>query len=213
VDDIGPDREARAPGTIKLLAEGFRDSGHDMKWLVETICATDAYQRQSRPRGESEGHAPFAASVPQPLRADQLYNVVLSALDLAEEPQADPKRVGSYRRQGGRRGQFNLTFGYDPSELRETITGSIPQTLAMMNSPQVAGALKGNRGMLSGLLKEIDDNEELLVELYLRTLSRQPTADELARAMAYVDEVGDRKAAVEDLAWAVVNSAEFRHRR
>lgn len=215
VDDIGPDRDARAPETMKLLAAGFRRSGYDMKWLVEAICATEAYQRQSRPRGDGEKHVPFAASVPQPLRADQLYNVVLSALDLSDEEQTERGRGGGgglYRRPG-RRGQFNLTFGYDPSEPRDTITGSIPQALAMMNSPQAAGGLKANRGVLAGLLTEIDDNEELFVELYLRTLSRPPTEDELARAAAYVDEVGDRKTAVEDLAWALLNSAEFRHRR
>ena len=216
VDDIGPDREARAPETMKLLAAGFRRSGYDMKWLIETICATEAYQRQSRPRRAGETRVPFAASVPQPLRADQLYNAVLSALDLSDEEPTERGRGGGggglYRRQG-RRGQFNLTFGYDPSEPRDTITGSIPQALAMMNSSQVAGGLKANRGVLAGLLKEIDDDEELFVELYLRSLSRQPTTDELARAAAYVDEVGDRKAAVEDLAWALLNSAEFRHRR
>jgi hypothetical protein len=215
VDDIGPDREPRAPDTLKILVQGFRQSGHDVKWLIETICATEAYQRQSRPRGVSDEHVPFAASVPQPLRADQLYNVVLSALDVPDEAPRGPLRKAgaAYGRQAGRRGQFNLTFGYDPSEPRETITGSIPQTLALMNSSQVSGALNGNRGVLGGLLKEIQDNEELFVELYLRMLSRQPTDDELARALAYVDEVGNRKAAVEDLAWALVNSAESRHRR
>jgi hypothetical protein len=215
IDDIGPDREARAPQTIRLLAQRFRRSDHDMKWLIETICATEAYQREARPLGESEGHVPFAASVVQPLRADQLYNVVLSALDIADEQPRGGKRggLGAYGRQGGRRGQFGQTFSYDPSEPRETITGSIPQTLALMNSAQVAGALKANRGMLSGLLQEIDDNEELFAELYLRMLSRQPTADELARATAYLDEVGNRKTAIEDMAWALVNSAEFRHRR
>ena len=51
----------------------------------------------------------------------------------------------------------------------------------MMNSPQVAGGMKANRGVAGGLLDEIHDNEELVVELYLRTLSREPTEDELAR--------------------------------
>jgi len=215
IDDVGPDREARVPATLKLLADAFRTSGYDVKWLIETICATEVYQRQSRPRSDDEGHVPFAANVPQPLRADQLYNAVLSALDITDEEPRRPGRTGgNYGRQGGRRGQFNITFGYDPSEPRETITGSIPQALALMNSSQLAGALKTNRrGMLAGFLEEIPDNEELFTELYLRTLSRQPSADELARAIAYVDEDGNRNAAVEDMAWVLLNSAEFRHRR
>jgi hypothetical protein len=83
-----------------------------------------------------------------------------------------------------------------------------------MNSSQVAGATNAKRrGMLSSLLEQIPDNDELFAELYLRTLGRQPTADELARAAAYVDEVGDRAEAAEDLTWTLLNSAEFRHRR
>lgn len=217
VDDVGPDRTATAPATLKILAKGFRDADYDMKWLFETIAATDAYQRQSRPRHADDNDIPFAANVPQPLRADQLYNALLSALDL---PEPTPNRPGRGGAGGGFRGQqrdpraqFNQTFGFDPSEPRESISGSIPQSLAMMNSAQVAGSLRANRGVLSGLLEEIDDNDELFTELYLRTLSRQPTEDELARAGAYLDEVGDRQQAIEDLAWALVNSAEFRHRR
>ncbi len=218
IDDLGPDRTASAPKTLDLLAKRFRASGYDLKWLIETICATDAYQRESRPRrGVGEG-VPFAANVPQPLRADVLYNVVLSALDANEDVGRNPRRrgggMGDYGRNRGPRGQFNETFGYDPSDPREQIAGSIPQVLAMMNSPQVAGALKaGKPGLLKRLLSEIPANDALVDELYLQILSREPTVDELTRAVAYVDEVGRRGEAFEDLAWALVNSAEFRHRR
>ena len=57
IDDVGPDRTRAAPERSKLLAANFRRSGYDMKWLVETICATEAYQRQSRPRRSGEGDA------------------------------------------------------------------------------------------------------------------------------------------------------------
>jgi hypothetical protein len=219
VDDLGPDRTASAPKTIDLLAARFKASGYDLKWLVETICATEAYQRESRPRrGVGEGVA-FASNVPQPLRADVLYNVVLSALD-ANEPTGNAGRrrsgggMGAYGRNRGPRGTFNETFGYDPSDPRDEIAGSIPQVLAMMNSPQVAGALKAKKpGLLKRLLADIPDNDELIVEFYLQTLSREPSDDELARGRAYVEEVGKRGEAFEDLAWALVNSAEFRHRR
>ena len=215
IDDVGPDREARAPAALALLAECFRQSGYDVKWLLETICATEAYQRESRPRREAEQGVPFAANVPQPLRADQLYNATLSACDAVEqEERAGRGGGGGYRRLGGPRMQFNLTFGYDPSEPRETIVGSIPQALAMMNSPQVAGGLKMKRqSVLADVLRESTDDEQVVVELYLRTLSRQPSEDELQRARAYIDEVGRRPEAAEDLAWALLNSAEFRHRR
>ncbi|MEN1682092.1 MAG: DUF1549 domain-containing protein, partial [Planctomycetota bacterium] len=73
VDDLGPDREAVAPSAVDTLAKRFAASDYNVKWLVRTICATDAYQRQARPRRNSSG-VPMAASVPQRLRGDQLYN-------------------------------------------------------------------------------------------------------------------------------------------
>ena len=186
----------------------------DVKWLVETICTTEAYQRESRPRSPGGGGVPFAASVPQPLRADQLYNVVLSALDLPEDTSAARRGGGTYGPVGGPRTQFNVTFGYDPSDPRESVSGSIPQVLAMMNSPKTAGGLRANRkSLLGALVHDIRNDEQLCTELYLRTLSRQPTEDELARSRAYLDEVGKRAEAAEDLMWALMNSAEFRHRR
>jgi hypothetical protein len=218
IDDLGPDRTASAPKTIDVLAREFRASGYDLKWLMATIIATDAYQRESRPRrGVGEG-APFAANVPQPLRADQLYNAVLSALDRSEEA-ANPRRrragggMGAYARNRGPRGEFNETFGYDPSDPRDAIAGSIPQVLAMMNSSQVAGGVTANRGLLKGLLAEIHDNEELIVELYLRTLNREPTDAELKVAHNHFIAFGQRREAAEDLLWALLNSAEFNHRR
>ncbi len=211
VDDLGPDHEPTAPKTIKLLAQSFRDSGYDVKWLLETISVTEAYQRESRPRRNSEG-TPFAANVPQQLRADVLYNCLLSALDVSEEAQQGGKRPGGYRQQNGPRARFNVTFGFDPSEPREGVTGSIPQVLAMMNSSQVAGALKAQRGVLGRLIEEIPDDRQLVAELYLRILSRPPKDGEVADATAYIAHLHNRPAAVEDLAWALVNSAEFRHR-
>ncbi|HEX5471581.1 MAG TPA: hypothetical protein VFW73_06825, partial [Lacipirellulaceae bacterium] len=60
---------------------------------------------------------------------------------------------------------------------------------------------------------KIDDNESLVEELYLRTLSREPTDKELKTALAYCEGTRNRTAAFEDLFWALLNSSEFSHRR
>jgi hypothetical protein len=185
---------------------------------METICATDAYQRESRPRrNEGEGVA-FAANVPQPLRADTLYNAVLSALD--ENDDGNPRRRNGGGGGGGPkapkspRGNFCDIFGYDPSDHRDSIAGSIPQVLAMMNSAQVANALNSNRGGQVGyMLETIKDDDQLVGDMYLQVLSREPTSMELAAAHSYFVEVGKRREAAEDLMWALLNSAEFNHRK
>ena len=45
--------------------------------------------------------------------------------------------------------------------------------------------------------------------LYERTLARKPTAEELAICKRYLEKVGDRKEALEDVFWSLVNSTEF----
>lgn len=213
VDDIGPDREATAPEALEILAEGFVASGYDLKWLIETICSTAAYQRESRPRRGPDG-IPFAANVPQPLRGDQLYNALVSALEIPEQGGPRRPRPGNPGRPAGPRAGFNNVFGFDPSDARETIAGSIPQALALMNSPEVASALRARKkkSLLGRLLAEIPQDDSLITELYLRTFSRQPTEQEASRARRYIAETNNRSQGFEDLLWALVNSAEFQVR-
>ena len=74
-----------------------------------------------------------------------------------------------------------------------------------------AGSRRQNTS-LGKLLAEIPDDEDLVIELYLKTLSREPTDSELANALNYGRSV-ERSEAAEDLLWALINSAEFSHRR
>lgn len=211
IDDIGPDREPTAPKAMNLLAKKFTESGHDVKWLLATICQTEAYQREARAR-RGPTDTPFVANVPQRLRSDQLFNAFMTAL--GGEEKASRSGYGANRRAARPREEFEELFGYDPSEPREGVSATIPQSLALMNGSQLNQYVNPSKKSLSSkLIREITDNESLLVELYLRCFNREPSDDELARALAYCDEVPKRSEAFEDLLWVLVNSAEFQHRR
>jgi hypothetical protein len=221
IDDMGPERTSSAPKAVELLSRRFAESDYDVKWLIQTICATEAYQRESRPRRDVDG-TPFVANVAQPLRSDQLYNALLTAADVEEGNEIQnrrgrrrPQMMGAYGRVATARTQFETTFGYDPSDPRETVTSSIPQALAMMNGGRINLAVRaiGRETVLGRLLGEILENEPLVEELYLRTLSREPTDKEMETALEFVRSTPSRSAAFEDLFWALLNSSEFSHRR
>lgn len=215
VDDIGPDRECSAPQTLDYLAQQFTQHNHDLKWLFQTITGTQAYQRESRPR-RTPDEKPFLANVPRRLRSDELFDNLLAALDLAEPSGAFGGGAGAGQRLNrGPRQQFAQVFGYDPSERRDEVAGAIPQALMMMNSTFFAGAVSGSRSSsgLGRLMREISDDRALVVELYLKTLAREPTANETATCLAHIKEIGGRTEAFEDLLWTLVNSTEFLHRR
>ncbi len=211
IDDMGPDRECSAPQTLDLLAGQFVASGHDVKWLLTTIMATDAYQRRSTQRRNPD-QQPFNANVAQRLRSDQIYNNLIATLELPDRSTA-PGR-GNYGFARSPRNAFSLTFGYDPSLPRDEVAGSIPQALAMMNSPAVNGAINARgRTALGRMVSEIRDDRALIVEIYLKTVSREPSESEITTCLAYVKEVNSRAEAFEDLQWALINSTEFLHRK
>ena len=64
---------------------------------------------------------------------------------------------------------------------------------------------------LTGRLLKIEAAPELAAELYLSTLVRQPTAEEVKDVEGYLAARGEQKReAVQELAWALITSAEFR---
>ena len=215
VDDIGPDRTPTAPYTLDYLAKEFTASGHDLKWLFTAIVSSEAYQRESRPRREAN-ETPFTANVPQRLRSDQIYDNLLSVLNLADQQGGGR---GMYGGRGGLRGarfQFQSVFGYDPSTPRDEVQGSIPQALALMNGGMVNGALSnvvhGSGGRNSWLSRTPRD-DDAITDLYLGTLARSPSERELTTCKQYVHESSSRAQAYEDMLWTLINSAEFLHRR
>jgi hypothetical protein len=216
VDDIGPDREAVAPETVKMLSNQFARNGYDLKWLLRVICATEAYQREARPRSET-GKPNFAANVAQPLRGDQLFNALLTALDFDEPTRGAIGGRGEFKAYGGQatpRVLFNATFGFDPSNDRESVSASIPQSLALMNTAQINQAIISSKSLPQRLMTRFGEDDDAIVEeLYLRCLSREPTAAERTAALDYLAYIPLRKEAVEDLTWALVNCSEFSHRR
>ncbi len=217
IDDLGPDRQCSAPETMQFLASEFSRHQHDARWLLATIVSTDAYQQASRSRRNAE-ETPFAANCPQRLRADQLYDALTAALgvtDFASFAGRPQPGAGAYMAARGPRAQFAQTFGYDPSNPRDDLTGSIPQALFLMNSPLIQGSLDGRRSntALGQLLTQIKDDETLVAELYLRCLAREPKTSEIRTCLDHVRDTTTRNEAFEDILWALLNSTEFLYRK
>ncbi|MBT6483384.1 MAG: DUF1549 domain-containing protein [Planctomycetaceae bacterium] len=216
IDDIGPEREASFPEVLNLLSNGFTANDYDLQWLFRTIVNTQAYQRQIRARDASDISLPFASAAPTRLRSDQLYSALTGVLGLTDTANRGPQRggAGMYRRPQSGRGQFAALFGFDPSTPQADITGSVPQALFLMNSPLINNGVRGQGNTRLGrILEKFNDNDDALSELYLLVLSREPSTRETKIAKEYLDEVGNRREAFEDLMWSLLNSSEFLSKR
>ncbi len=122
--------------------------------------------------------------------------------------------LGAISLRNSPRARFNRTFGVDPSTPIDDVLGTIPQALFLMNSPAVNNALKAtNTSMLGELLRSTPDNRAVLEVLYLRVLARRPNVKEINVCGRYVEMVGNRVEAFEDILWSLLNSTEFVSRR
>jgi hypothetical protein len=243
VDDIGPERTAKAPVVIETLATEWAKGGYDIKWLFRTLMNSKAYQREVRSTYTQSGRTPFAAVCPTRLRSDQIWDALAQALNLpSDRPGAGPGGAGNGPAQGkaqakvaaaltkelketvgktkamannrGPRNGFNTLFGVDPSTPYDDVVGTIPQALYLMNSSVINSAIAANpRTVLGQILMTHADNREALVALYLRVLARAPNAKEVQVCGRYLDAVGNRAEAFEDILWSLINSTEFITRR
>ncbi len=216
IDDIGPQRQARMPEVLDLLADAFVANKYDMKWLFLTITRTEAYQREIRAKDPSvESPQVFAASAPKRLRADQLFNAITKVLGVegADPTQADAIGKGK-RPPRSPRAQFAFLFGYDPSTSQDDLMGNVPQALFMMNSRFINGLIHGEgKTRLSHILKQYSDDTDAVKEVYILTLAREPSAKEEQVCLNYVKDAGSRREGFEDVMWSLMNSSEFLSKR
>jgi hypothetical protein len=114
----------------------------------------------------------------------------------------------------GLEGEFKRIFEYDPSLKADEIEGSIPQALILMNNPAINQRIRVNDASpLGKVLKEHSTDDAAVEAVYRQTLSRKPTASELAKFHKYLQKVGNRAEAFEDLLWTLINSTEFQTKR
>src|SRR5262249_44871308 len=129
-------------------------------------------------------------------------------------PAPAPSSAPAARRHVGPRHMVYHAFKVDPSKPPAEVRGTIPQALLMMNSALVHAYTRARgKTVLGRLLAEGKSDEQIVATLYQRVLARSPTEVERAVCRRYVTRVGDRREALEDVFWALINSTEFLTKR
>ena len=118
-----------------------------------------------------------------------------------------------YQATPARNGSFMNLFNQPDREqimLERDESGSIAQSLELLNGSAINSAVVIKPGTLAAaLLDAKKDATEIANELYLATLSRYPTPQELKVAQAVLQGKPPAAGAVEDFQWALLNTREF----
>ena len=86
---------------------------------------------------------------------------------------------------------------------------SISQALHLLNSSEIGDKIQHRHGRVRQLADSSLSSSEIIDELYLSTVNRFPTADERNLMLDACHQNADRRDAVEDLMWTLLNTKEF----
>ncbi len=198
VDDLDVEAAPEFVGLLDELAEQFRMHGYDLKYLIRVLTATGAYNLSSVADPGKSAAQTFSSMPVRGLSAGQLFDSLIQATG------ADAT---------GARGRFLEQFANRDERPTEAQT-SILQALTMMNGTFVAGATSPESGEVLGAVAKAPflDTAGRIETLYLATLTRRPTAEELSALVRYVDRregPENRAKALADVFWALLNGPEF----
>jgi len=225
-DDIREDNPPVNPELLALLERELIASRYDVKQLFRLILKSQTYQRSCVPASEDpQGEAHFAFYPVRRLEAEVLIDAINQITGTTEKYTSRIPEPYTFIPEDQRSialadasitSPFLELFGRAPRDtgLESEQRNNCPTTrqqLHLLNSSHVRCKLE--RGAkLRALLRPASRPHEVLDELYLTILSRYPTAEEVAVVQAYGRMSGDRRRVGLDLAWALINSAEFQFR-
>lgn len=208
------------PLLLALLTEELASREMNVRDFLRELALTQTYQRSSQrpsadPNQKLADEATFAIAPLKPLSPSQFAWSALVAtdeLDLQRRSQGDKFNEDATLANTEQR--FVQLFGGEPGRPPDGFVSTADQVLFLANDGLVINLLQPRGDNLADrLIKMSADNPVAIAEeLFLSTLTRRPTLDEVKDVTEYLaGKAGDaRSKAVQELVWAAISSSEFR---
>jgi hypothetical protein len=220
LDDMRVTNPPSNPELLDALAKDLVDHKYSLKHLIKTICNSRTYQLSAVPN-EFNKHdkQTYARYYPRRMSAEVLFDAVCQVTDspaafggLPQDKHA-PKRAimlpdesfASY---------FLDVFGrpqrISACECERVSEANLAQALHLLNSDEVQTKLSRAGGRADALAKDPRPEAEKVEELFLWAFGRKATAEHLDVSLAHIARYGaNKKAAYENILWALINTKEF----
>ena len=221
-DDLNPANPPSNPALLQWLEQDFIQSGYDIRRLHCQILTSRTWQRSIWPgSGSPDDRRHFSRAIPRRMPAEIIYDALKQSLAATDQQQS--VRTDLTRRAIGDlsmrlAGTYAMSVFGKPEravncDCERNNQPSLLQAVFLQNDPLVEQRLEE-----SGWLQELAALEaagmlppapQLIEESWLRTLSRLPSAEELARAQRHVQQASSVTESLRDLMWALINTKEY----
>jgi hypothetical protein len=214
VDDVRVSNPASNPELLAELGKKFTEYKYDFKKLVRDICTSRTYQLATQANANNElDTRNFAKGGIRRIRAESMLDCITEVTETKNKFPGLPLGARAVQiADGGVSTYFLTTFG---RATRDTVCScevkmgpTLSQSLHLLNGDTTTAKIaQGN--LIGRRLAEKKAPPEIVDELYIRCLSRKPDAKERAKIDAALAAEPDKKKALDDLFWALLNTREF----
>ena len=214
VDDVRVSNPASNQPLLDELGKRFTGYRYDFKKLVRDICNSATYQRATQETPSNAGDTRnFARGPIRRIRAETMHDIVSQVTDTKDKFPGLPLGARAVQIADGAVSNYFLsTFG---RPTRETVCScevrlepTLSQSLHLMNGGTV-GPKIGQGNLVGRWLQEKRTPAWMVEQMFQRALSRSPTPDERQKLVAAIEAEKNKRQAIEDVFWAVLNSREF----
>ncbi len=215
VDDF---RDSNPPSNARLideLSKQFVSNGFSQKWAIRTICNSRTYQLSSRKNGFNKDDEIYSSHAnTRLLSAEQLLDGICAVTSVPEQFPGFPLGTRACELADPPTDHYFLkVFGQPQREMacqcERSSESNLSQALQMINGPVVHNKLRADNGRIATMIKEMKPDDEIIASLYLAALARTPSAEEMTASKTHIAAQTDRRQALEDVGWAILNSKEF----
>jgi hypothetical protein len=229
VDDFRVTNPAVHPELLDWLAGDFVRHGFDLRHTLRTILDSAVYQLSAVPsNSNADDETHFSRTIPRRLSAEQLADALSQVCGVPLEFAGFPVGLRAGQLPGVHAvrprdqrptvwDEFLVKFGKPPREqsceCERSDESTLSQSLQLIGGAPIVGLLSAPDNRLGRTIDAGLTNAQIVDELYWTVLSRAPAEEELRAMTAHLDAHDNRRWAVEDVAWALMNSREFLFRQ
>ncbi len=225
IDDLRVTNPPISEPLMAALTEDFVKSDFNVRHLIRRIMNSQAYQVSSTPNetnGDDETN--FSRAVVQRLPAELLLDAQCDFLGAVPEFNGYPRGTRAVQLAGVRRvrrrdksptddDRFLMQFGKPgrllSCECERSNETTLPHAMTLICGPPIQHRIEAKGNRLAKLADSELSDEELFDELYWAAISRAPNQEELEAMKKHIANSETRLIALQDIAWALINSKEF----
>ncbi len=226
-DQLSPLNPATHPELLAELCDDFIKHRYDLKHLHRTILSSRTYQQSARTNASNRSDsANYASFYLRRLPAEVLVDALNQATGASETyphglylppgaravEVAGPTGLG---REGASLQYAFLIFGRPQRstgvqcDCERDNNATVVQALFLANHPRVREKIASPTGRVARIIKDVADDGKRIEEVYLGTLSRLPTKEEMQTCLDYLKGSPSPQKGLEDVLWSLLNTREF----